>query len=346
MSLDYKKKGAFLAIGNPLLDVSAVVPKEFLEKYGLKEANAILAGDEHQKICDDMEANYKVEYLAGGAALNSARAAQWILGSDATCRYVGSVGRDARGAKLDEVTRKDGIEPHFFNSDLDTGYCAVLVTGKDRSLVANLQAANAYQGKHLEDNWHLAEEASVIYGTGYFLAVSPESHLKLGKHCSENGKTFMLNLAAPYVMEFFWDQLKSVLPYCDYIFSNEDEAMTLGKLHGFGKDLQEIAMSLGQFEKANDRSRVVVITQGPGEVIVYQNGETSLHATPVVPNDEIVDLNGAGDCFVGGFVAGMLKNADLKTCLDFGHYSAGYCIRNAGIQFNDTPLERYAKYTA
>ena len=37
-----------LGMGNPLLDISAQVDKEFLEKYGLELDNAILAEDKHQ----------------------------------------------------------------------------------------------------------------------------------------------------------------------------------------------------------------------------------------------------------------------------------------------------------
>lgn len=41
-------EGVILGMGNPLLDISANVTKEFLEKYGLQRDNAILAEDKHQ----------------------------------------------------------------------------------------------------------------------------------------------------------------------------------------------------------------------------------------------------------------------------------------------------------
>lgn len=41
-------EGIILGMGNPLLDISAVVTKEFVEKYGLALDNAILAEDKHQ----------------------------------------------------------------------------------------------------------------------------------------------------------------------------------------------------------------------------------------------------------------------------------------------------------
>jgi adenosine kinase len=41
-------EGILLGMGNPLLDISAVVKSDFLAKYGLKENDAILAADQHQ----------------------------------------------------------------------------------------------------------------------------------------------------------------------------------------------------------------------------------------------------------------------------------------------------------
>ena len=42
------KEGCLLGMGNPLLDISAVVKNDFLSKYGLKSNNAILAADQHK----------------------------------------------------------------------------------------------------------------------------------------------------------------------------------------------------------------------------------------------------------------------------------------------------------
>ena len=56
---------SILGMGNPLLDISAVVDKTMLEKYSLKANDAILY--EKEDIFEDLKANYTVEYIAGGA---------------------------------------------------------------------------------------------------------------------------------------------------------------------------------------------------------------------------------------------------------------------------------------
>jgi adenosine kinase len=41
------REGLLLGLGNPLLDISAVVDTKFLEKNDLQQDNAILAEDKH-----------------------------------------------------------------------------------------------------------------------------------------------------------------------------------------------------------------------------------------------------------------------------------------------------------
>jgi adenosine kinase len=83
-----------------------------------------------------------------------------------------------------------------------------------RSLVANLSAANNYKIDHLKkpENWALVEKAKFFYSSGFFLTVSPDSMLVVAKHAAETGKYYMVNLAAPFICQFFKDKLLEVLP--------------------------------------------------------------------------------------------------------------------------------------
>ena len=52
-----------------------------------------------------------------------------------------------------------------------TGTCAACVLDSERSLVANLAAANNYKVAHLKqpENWAAVEAARVIYSAGFFI---------------------------------------------------------------------------------------------------------------------------------------------------------------------------------
>jgi adenosine kinase len=66
-------------IENPLLDISAVVKEDFLKEYNLNANDAILAEDKHKSLYKKMVDTYPVVYIAGGAAQNTLRGAQWLL---------------------------------------------------------------------------------------------------------------------------------------------------------------------------------------------------------------------------------------------------------------------------
>merc|ERR1739838_478294 len=144
--------------------------------------------------------------------------------------------------------------------------CAVLITGQDRSLVTKLDAANHFTVSHLEEsaNWSIVTSAKVVYSAGFFLTVSVESMLKVAKYCSQNNKIYCLNLSAPFLCQFFKDQMASVLPFTDIVFGNETEAASYAESFELNTtDVGEIAMKIAQLPKENgSRSRLVVITQG------------------------------------------------------------------------------------
>jgi adenosine kinase len=51
---------------------------------------------------------------------------------------------------------------------------------------------------------------------------------------------------------------------------------------------------------------------------------------PKVPSDKIVDTNGAGDAFVGAFLAQYIKNEPLEHCVRSGIWLAGIVIQQNG----------------
>ena len=93
-------EGAILGMCNPLLDISSDVPMEFLEKYGVTLNNAILAEEKHIPLYEELIASYPVQYIAGGATLNSIRVAQWMLQIPGSTAYFGAIGQDKFGETL------------------------------------------------------------------------------------------------------------------------------------------------------------------------------------------------------------------------------------------------------
>ncbi|PNH11837.1 Adenosine kinase 1, partial [Tetrabaena socialis] len=139
-------EGSFLCLGNPLLDVSAVVDQAFLDKYEIKLANQILAEEKHLPMYPELAAMPNVEYIPGGAGQNSTRVCQWMLQVPHATTYMGCIGDDEFGSKMTEVATQEGVNVRYLvDAATPTGTCATCIISSERSLVANLAAANNFK---------------------------------------------------------------------------------------------------------------------------------------------------------------------------------------------------------
>lgn len=331
-------EGAILGMGNPLLDISAEVPDEILKKYDVSLNNAILAEEKHLPLYEELSSNFPVQYIAGGATLNSIRVAQWMLQMPGSTSYFGAIGaEDNYGDTLENCALDDGVNVQLQKTPaVATGTCAVLINGGERSLVANLAAANTFKDTHLDsaDAKAAIEKCKVAYISGFFLTVSVESILTVGKHCAANNKIFCMNLSAPFLIQFFGDQMASAMPYTDFVFANESEAAEYGKNKGYGEDLAQIALKLAAQPKASGcRPRVVVFTQGSSATMVACQGKVTSYPVEELPKNLLVDTNGAGDAFVGGFLAQLVRDQPIEECVRAGHFAARTIIQRSGCTF-------------
>ncbi|CAG5905563.1 unnamed protein product [Menidia menidia] len=297
--------------------------------------------------------------------------------------FFGCIGTDHFGEILKKKAGEANVDAHYYEQNEEpTGTCAACITGDNRSLVANLAAANCYKKeKHLDldSNWELVEKARVYYIAwdvwaglalledqpapqpckpewaecgklgwspdcvahpgGFFLTVSPESILKVAKHASDNNKIFCMNLSAPFISQFFKEPLMKVMPYVDILFGNETEAATFAKELGFETDdIAEIAKKTQTLPKENrKRQREVVFTQGEDVTVATVGDKVTMFPVLDIDQNDIVDTNGAGDAFVGGFLSALVQDQALEECIRAGHYAANVIIRRVGCTFPEKP---------
>lgn len=217
-----------------------------------------------------------------------------------------------------------------------TGTCAVLINGGERSLVANLAAANTFTPAHLEteDAKDAIKKSQIVYTAGFFLTVSVDSIVTVAKHVVENNKIYCLNLSAPFIVQFFGEQLATAIQYADFVFGNESEAATYGEVKGLGSDLATIALKIAALPKASGtRPRTVVFTQGSQATIVAHQGKVTTYAVDPLPASQLVDTNGAGDAFVGGFLSQLAQGKDIAEAVRAGHFASRTIIQRSGCTF-------------
>eukprot|EP01065_Artemidia_motanka_P034213 TRINITY_DN4141_c1_g2_i2.p1 TRINITY_DN4141_c1_g2~~TRINITY_DN4141_c1_g2_i2.p1 ORF type:complete len:374 (+),score=95.48 TRINITY_DN4141_c1_g2_i2:52-1122(+) len=333
-----------VGFGHPLLDISTHVSLPFLDRYSVEPGQTMLAEPEQLPVYEEISQHKDVEYVPGGATMNAVRVCRWMLGHGG-CTYVGTLGDDEFGAILERSLRRTGVRPLFERSDTDpTGTCACLIVGKERSLIANLGAALKFTLRHLESRAvsTAIEEASILYSAGFFLNTisSPEAPLRLAKHCCDNNRVWSMNLSAPYLCHAFRETWGKVMPYVDYLFGNKTDVLAYAKAQGWDcedNDHFDIALRLVKLPKANPkRSRVVVVTHGGDPTAVATTDGITEYDTPPLRAEDIVDLNGAGDAFVGGFLSQLAQGRSTRDCVRGGQYAAQVIIRNHGCTFPET----------
>ena len=267
-----------------------------------------------------------------------------LLGVPHATTFTGAVGKDDYATRLTDAASKEGVNVQYHvDGDHPTGTCAVLVCDKDRSLVTNLGAANHYKIDQLKkaEVKPLLAAARVFYVSGFFLTVSPPSAMLVAEHALANNQIFMLSLSAPFIPQFFSEPMEKLLPYADYIVGNEHEAMAFGAKWGFGEkdeDIPEIAKKICALPKKNEkRPRTVIFTHGAEPAIIVTGDKVQSFPVIPCPKEDIVDLNGAGDAWLGGFLAQLVQGADLERCVASANYAANVVIKHQGCTYPEKP---------
>jgi len=326
-----------LCLENPLLDIQGQGDEALLNQYGLKANDAILAEEKHLTLYEELIQNRSAALIAGGAAQNTARGAQYILPADSVV-FFGCVGKDKYADILQAANKEAGLAVRYrYDETAPTGRCGVIITGHNRSMCTDLAAANLYKIEHLKENWSVVENAKAYFVGGYHLTVCVPAVLALAEEAAAKNKPFALSLSAPFIAQFFKDPLDQTAPYWDYVIGNETEATAYADSHDLDThDTPTIAKALANLPKKNqERKRVAIITQGTEPTVIAVQGEEEVKSFPVhqIEKSEIVDTTGAGDAFAAGFFAGVAQGKSIDTCVDMGQWLAALSLRELGPQF-------------
>ena len=222
----------------------------------MKLDDTILVEPHQMPLYDDLLQNHDAKIIAGGAAQNTARGAQYMLPPDSVW-YIGCVGADEYAAQLRAKCAEEGLHVEYrVDEEQPTGKCGVVITGHHRSMCTHLAAANEYKLEHLKSEriWGMVQKSNIYYVGGYHLTVCVPAAMALAEHAAEENKTFMLSLSAGFIPQFLAEPLAQIMPYTDYLFGNENEAITWADtqegLKG-EKDVAKIAKAMAMYKKIN-----------------------------------------------------------------------------------------------
>jgi len=116
-----------------------------------------------------------------------------------------------------------------------------------------------------------------------------------------------------------WEEMENVLPRINILKCDEEEARIMT-----GKTNVEVAARM-----LNDLgSEIVLVTQGEKGSTLCHDGKVK--KIPAIPPDKIVDLTGAGDTYIAGFIVEYLRTEDPEWSALFASGAASFVIEGLG----------------
>lgn len=348
---------------NPLLDITCDVTPEFLNRYNLEQDTEYIYNPRFKGVFEELEASSNSVATPGGAGLNTARVAQWMLNKCASpgstsslpfVSYVGCVGDDSHGKELRRQAEADGVHMCLeVTSKALTGLCAVCKLEESRSMVANLGAANELSAAFTATSevQEAIQSASAVYTTTYAASFHVKQTLELAaatrREDSEQSSSdadldtrpvFAFGLSSKSIMDAFGEDLVDLLNKMDCVFGNAEELRGLAEMLQWDPeepltDAQLVAKLATEMMYDGHTVRRVVMTRGD-QPLLYA---TSTGEQGEVPVGEIPTgthkhrCTGAGDAFVGGFLAAFVAGhrSDTRRCVEAGVKAATYVISHS-----------------
>jgi sugar/nucleoside kinase (ribokinase family) len=309
-----------LGIGNAIVDVIARTEEDFLLKQGMhKGAMALIDEARAQAIYDAM--GPAIETSGGSAANTIVGLAS--LGSRAA--FIGKVKDDTLGRAFAHDIRAAGAAfttPPAAEGP-STARCYVLVTPDgERTMNTYLGAAQDLHPADIDAD--LVAASAVTYLEGYLWDPknAKDAFVKAAKIAHEAERSVALSLSDAFCVDRWRAEFLQLMrsKTVDLIFANEAELRSLYETADFDAALKALRA---------DVSTAVVTRSEKGCVVVSPDGIEAVSAFPV---DRVVDTTGAGDLFAAGFLSGLARGADDRTCGRLGALAAAEVIGHLGAR--------------
>ena len=339
---------SILTLGEPIMDITSQIDETIIEKYNLKWRDAVYVGkkedDKNIQIFEELEKMPNVRYLPGGAALNSVRVLSWCLKMQNNIKkykisFLGSIGNDEYKNKIEKELKELNINPIFevFKDD-KTSRCGVGIFKKEKLFATQIRASQRISEEFVNEHLNEILDHQVLFIEGYFVMNKLDICKKLMDYFKKEKKPIILSLCAPFLVKGYRDKLIELANEADIITGNMEEAMELAGATNMN-DIDDIFRNI--FSKLSpDENRLLVITYGNNGAYwgKYNYKEERLefmiqYFAVEMKEDEIQDLNGAGDAFLGGFLSRYMEGYSIHDCCKVGIEAATVIIKNVGCDF-------------
>jgi sugar/nucleoside kinase (ribokinase family) len=309
-----------LGIGNAIVDVIARTEEDFLLKQGMNKGTMALIDEPRaQAIYDAMGPAIET---SGGSAANTIVGLS-SLGSRSA--FIGKVKDDVLGRAFTHDIRAAGVA--FTTPPAaagpSTARCYVLVTPDgERTMNTYLGAAQDLHPADIDAD--LVAASAILYLEGYLWDPknAKDAFLKAAAIAHEAKRSVALTLSDAFCVDRWRAEFLQLMRShtVDLIFANEGELHSLYQTADFDSAVNALRA---------DVTTAVVTRSEKGCLVIGPDGIEAVSAFPV---ERVVDTTGAGDLFAAGFLSGVARGADDRTCGRLGALAAAEVIQHLGAR--------------
>ena len=334
---------SIIAIGNPIVDISAEIEKEILPRYKLVWGGTFFADESNMGFFDVLESKPQVTYIPGGSIQNTLRVAKWCLNMEEQNKnkfkltMLGAIGIDNYKEKIMNALNSAGVTPLLQQiPNISTSRCGVGICQKERCLLPHIKASNCLSDEFVSEHENEIYEHDALLIEGYFLQERYELCKRLCNLFKRANKMVILTLSAVFMVQNHREKIMEIAQNSDMIVGNLEEIEAFAEVQ---RDEPRNIIAKAH-EKLSPKERLLVVTDGGNGVYVSKYDykkkglDFFLQSFPnKLKNEDICDLNGAGDAFLGGFLSQFMKGASLQKCCKVGNDASFIIIKNVGCTF-------------
>jgi sugar/nucleoside kinase (ribokinase family) len=258
----------------------------------------------------------QLELHTGGCANNTAIA---LARLGVPTRALGKIGHDAFGDFVLQRLTEAGVDTEgMIRTDANTSFTFVMVASDGERTFFHTIGANAdLTAPDIQRD--LIEDAKVLHVAGTFLMPGFDGAPTAELLQWAQGRGIITALDTTWDSSGKWlDTVGDALPHLDFFLPSIGEAREMtGR-----QDTDDVAQALLDLGVGT----VALKLGADGSYIRNADSRIRIPAIPV----EAVDSTGAGDSYVGGFLAGQAMGWDLERCGRLGSATGAACVTAIG----------------
>jgi len=309
-----------IGIGNAIVDVLARADDDFLLAHNMAKGGMALIDEPRARAIYD--AMGPAVEISGGSAANTMVG---VAGFGGRAAFIGKLKADELGRAFSHDIRAANVrfETPPAKDGPSTGRCYVLVTPDgERTMNTYLGAAQDLHSRDIDEDMVAASAITYLEGYLWDPKHAKEAFLKAAKIAHANGRKVALSLSDAFCVDRWRDEFLALMRdgTLDLVFANEAELHSLYQTSDLNGAVAALRADIG----------AAVVTRSEKGCLVL--GPEGVEAVPAFPVERVVDTTGAGDLFAAGFLCGLARGADDRSCGRLGALAAAEIIQHLGAR--------------